>query len=484
MATTNNNRKILDLKRWEFASPAPVATAAAALIASSRHYRQQQLYLTSATVAYLYSVLEDGYIDLPSPALAGTFGAGTCSTATAVGPSGTATAGTTTTVTTNLTLARDLRGYSIHITGGPNAGVTLPIVSNTVGANAVITVAAQGQAFSASTTYRLLTPRWYVLNAVGASGTTTANLFKFYDFATNTWVAAETGATDGIAPLAVIGTDSKLIATPSWIDTGYVAFANFTATGATNTTNATITCTGKTWTTNQWSNYQVRVVSGAGAGQVKSITSNNATTLTMAGVFTTPLDNTSVISIEGNDDYIYYMGSNGVALYRYSITGGAWTLLSPGVARAAAPSTGMSGHWVWGSTDTDWKNESAIINGRRIYSFRGGAGTGLDYYDIALNTWVNASTLYSPATVTFTTGTKYAYNGDFLYIQKDATGRWFRYNFVTSEMDGWGVMLYTQVAAVLGDTCFDVIYTDGGTTITYIYMLLNTSSVMLRQMVI
>jgi hypothetical protein len=49
MATTNGNRKILDLKRWEFCTPAPQATAAAHFVVSSRHYRQQQLLVSSST---------------------------------------------------------------------------------------------------------------------------------------------------------------------------------------------------------------------------------------------------------------------------------------------------------------------------------------------------------------------------------------------------------------------------------------------------
>jgi hypothetical protein len=45
-------------------------------------------------------------------------------------------------------------------------------------------------------------------------------------------------------------------------------------------------------------------------------------------------------------------------------------------------------------------------------------------------------------------------------------------------------MTYTQGAAIAGDTSFDVTYRDGATEITYAYMILNTSNVMLRQMVI
>jgi hypothetical protein len=313
MATTNGNRKILDLKRWEFCTPAPQATAAAHFIVSSRHYRQQQMLVTSATGAQMYNPNEDGWVALPSPALGGAFAAGACGTGTAIGPSGTATSGTTSTIVTNLTLARDLRGYSIHITGGPNAGVTLAIVSNTIGTNATITVAAQASAFSASTTYRLLTPRWYILNAVASAGTTTANIFRFYDFATNVWTSAETGATDGVAPAAVIGTDSRLIATPSWLDDGYKAFATGTATagGASTLTNSA-----KNWATNQWTNSQIRIVSGTGAGQIRTIASNTATVITTGTAWTTQPSTDSAYSIEGNDDFIYYMGSNAVTLYR------------------------------------------------------------------------------------------------------------------------------------------------------------------------
>jgi hypothetical protein len=176
------------------------------------------------------------------------------------------------------------------------------------------------------------------------------------------------------------------------------------------------------------------------------------------------------------------MGNNAVTLYRYDIAANTWSTLSPGVARGGAPGAGMSGHWVHSAPESDWTNESAIINGRYIYSFRGAAGALLDRYDIAGNTW--AAITYSPNTETFTTGTKYALHDGNLYIQKEATGRWFAYNFARSEMFPWSTMLYPQGAALLGDTAFDVIYKDGATDIYYVYMVLNTSNVLLRQMVV
>jgi hypothetical protein len=51
-------------------------------------------------------------------------------------------------------------------------------------------------------------------------------------------------------------------------------------------------------------------------------------------------------------------------------------------------------------------------------------------------------------------------------------------------MDGWTTMAYPNGAAVLGDTAFDVTYIDGATQIPYVYMVLNTSAITLRQMVI
>ena len=480
MATTNGNRKILDQKRWDFCSPAPTATVAGAFIASSRGYRQQQLYVASSALAYIYRPDEDGWIQIPTPGLAGTFGVGACgvgaafSTGSTIGAASlTATAGTTTTLTTNQTLARDLRGYPVQILAGPNAGQTFVIASNTIGASAVITfTTTAGSAHSASSVYRLITPRWYVLGA----GTLAAGSFRVYDFATNTWT---TLSNTGLP--ATVGTDGKLISTPSWMDLTYLNFATGTATagGA-----STITNSGKAWTTNQWANSQIRITAGTGIGQIRTIASNTATVITVSAAWTTNPDATSQYEIAGNDDFIYFLGNAAVTLYKYTISTNTWATITPGTARAGAPAVGMSCHWVWGSAEADWVAENTIKNGRYLYSLRGGAGALIDTYDIALNVWSAAAITYSPATEVFGAGTKYALVGGDVYIQKDATGRWFRYSCERSEMDGWNTMLYTQGAAVAGDTSFDATYFDGATKITYVYMVLNTSTVMLRQMVI
>jgi hypothetical protein len=475
MPTTQGNRKILDLKRWEPLQQLPANTSAGAALISSRHYRQQQLYLAGQTTAFLFNPNEDGFVALPSPALAVALAAGSCgvstsfSTGSTVGAfSLTATGGTTTTILTNQNLQRDLRGYSVQILAGPNAGVTLEIKSNTLGATATITVPAQASAFSASTVYRLVTPRWYVLNG----GSTAASSFRCYDFATNTWQTLANSP-------ASIGTDARLVATPSWEDNGYLQFATGTATAGASTT---LTNSAKSWTTNQWANYQIRITGGTGAGQIRTIASNTGTVITVGTAWATNPDATSTYSIEGNDDFIYLMGNNAVTLYRYSITSNTWSTLTPTVARGGAPGAGMSGNWALASTDAAWTNESAIINGRRIYSFRGAAGVVADYYDIPSNAWTN-DIPYAPKVETFTTGTKWVYNGDYLYAQKDVTGRWFRFNLVTSEMDGLTFMPMVQGAALVGDTAYDVTYTDGTTKIVYLCMAGNTTNLHARMMV-
>ena len=476
MATTNGNRKILDLKRWEFCAILPANTQIGTFIASSRHFRQQQLCVRSNTEAFIYNPSEDGWIPIVSPGLAGTFGGGAAGVASAwstgatVGAASlTATGGTTTTIITNQTLARDLRGYKVHILSGPNAGAVITISSNTIATNAVITVPVQASAFTASTVYRLLTPRWYVVGA----GTLAAASFRVYDYATNTWTTlSQTGLP------ATISVDGKLISTPSILDDNFKQFATGTATSATGTT---LTQIGKTWTASQWINSQVRITAGTGAGQIRTITANTADTLTVATWTTTP-DVTSTYAIEGNDNFLYYIGNNAVTMYRYDITANTWSTLSPIAARAAVPTGGMSGHWVHSVTESDWNNESAILNGRYIYSFRGAGFADLHRYDIAGNTW--ATITYSPNTEVFAQGTKYALVNGILYIQKDQIGRWYAYDFARSEMFPWGVMLYPQGGSVVGDTAFDVVYKDGATEIYYVHMVLNSLNIHLRQQVI
>lgn len=69
------------------------------------------------------------------------------------------------------------------------------------------------------------------------------------------------------------------------------------AQAATSGSTTTVVMSGAAWGTNQWAGMQVRIIGGAQAGQIKTISSNTATTLTVSSAFSGAIDNTSVFSI-------------------------------------------------------------------------------------------------------------------------------------------------------------------------------------------
>lgn len=477
MATTMNLRKILDRKQWEFCTPAPAATAAGTFVASSRHYKQYQYYVVNASTVWAYLPEEDAWQELPSPLLSGTFGAGACGVCTPIGLTSTATGGNTTTINTNQSLQRNLAGYKVRILSGTNAGEERTIRYNNVGSNATITVENSFTSPIDSTSiYQLLYTRLWVFNAHTAAPTT--GQFKVYDFALNNWTTKTNPAVG-----AAWGADGRMVATPSILNTTNVIYTSGVVASASSTQISA--SGGKNWNSNQFGNgaYQIRFTSGTGKGQIRNINSSTSTTISPESAFSPTPDNTTSYVIEGCDDYLYLIGNNAVTMYRYKISTDTWNTVSPTAARGGNAAVGLNGHYVWGCDDTYWTTENSLINGRRIYSVRGGGSAAIDYYDIPSNGW-NLVT-YSPNTTTFTTGSKHAIvDGRYIWIEKETTNRFYRFDPVKFIIEPGSQFLYPQGAAAVGDTCFDVEYVDGSTKITWIYMILNTSQVMLRMMLV
>lgn len=468
MALAFNLRKILDRKEWEMMTPAPANTAAGTFtITDPSGEDKAVMFVQGVSAIYRYDHNQDSWQQLPNSGIAGTFAAGACGTFHHYGPSGTATAGSTTTITTNLTINRSIAGYRLRITGGASAGDERTIASNTYGANSIITVTTPfTTATGATSTYQLLTGRYWFMNA----GTSAVG-FSYYDRALNTWTSRSvTGLPTSW------GTEGRLCQTYSPCDR---PFASGTATAG---TASSITNGTKTWATNQWTNFQIRLVTGAGAGQIRTIASNTGTSITVSSNWTTNPDSTSQYVIEGNDDYLYLLGNNAVTMYRYSISGNSWTTLSPSVARSGAFATGGGANWVSNVGASDWTNENAIINGRRIYSFRGGGGALLDYYDIPSNAWTAVT--YTPQVDTFAAGSCYDYDDDYILIQKEATGRMFRYILSENRLIPFSTLVYPNGAAVVGDKIWTKTYSDGATSIKWAYVLLHTSNMLFRCMMI
>lgn len=495
MALTVNLRKMLHRKSPEFcALLAAGNTAAGTFVVSDKSDvipgHDIAYYVGGASAIWNYNADEDGWLQIPNSGIAGTFAAGACGEFRNLSAPGgtfniTASGGSTTTLNTGLTITRNLVDYEIRVVSGPGAGYTGKIKSNTIGTNATITLqTASGTAFTAATVFQIFGGSLWFFNA----GTAAVG-FSVYDRITNTWTAR---SVTGL-PTAW-GTDAQLVSTPSRTSNKGNGFVNGTATaGAASTITLEAS---KTMLLNQWANYQIRILSGTGAGQIRTISSNTAgasSVITVSAAWTTAPDATSVYRVEGNDDFFYLLGNNAITMYRFSVTSNTWTTLAPTTARAAAFATGGTADWIDGVQSADWQDGTygnllqtgTIVkqNGRYLYSFRGGASSTLDVYDIAANTWING-VAYGQQMETFGAGSCSVDLDGKIYIQKDATGRVYRFDVAKNVLEPLVLNPVPQGAAVVGDKMFMTTYKDGGTELNFLYSLCHTRQELLRWVVI
>lgn len=490
MSLTVNLRKMLHRKSAEYCAPSPAGnTAAGTFIVADKTSAMPGndgiVLFSGASAVWQYNADEDAWMQAPNSGIAGTFGAGACGALHAVfAPAGTdrstATAGTTTTITTSLTLARDLGGYPVRVVSGTGVGYQGLIVRNTLGANGVLTLnPASAVAFDNTTVFQMLTGSVWVFNpGAGAVG------FSCYDRATNAWTAR---SVTGLP--TTFGTDGKLVATGGATSgPGWQGFVNSTATAG---AASTLTDTAKTWPVNGWANSQVRIVSGTGAGQIRSIASNTANVLTVSAAWAVNPDATSVYRIEGHGNYIYLMGNNAVTLYRYDRSVNAWSTLAPTTARGGNAGAGFTANWIDGIEDEDWTSETygthygTIVRqpGRYIYSLRGAGSSTLDVYDIAESKWIN-DLPYAMKQETFATGSSAVDLGGYIYIQKDITGRIYRFDVAKNVLKPFVQSPIPSGAAVVGDKIFMTTYVEGATRVNYLYALGSTRSELTRWLVI
>lgn len=553
MAIEQRNRALLNRKEFQQMGLIPLATAAGHCVIDDRNDNSRfALYYTSATLCYLYDHDNDSFVQIPSPALTGTFGAGAAGVYNSWSNTFTASGGSTTTITVaaashNITGFVIGRTVEILTSAGAAQGqrrIITRVLNNAGSGTITLTV---NEAFSAAVantnTFRISSGRFHLVSA----GTLAAGSHKSFDIATMSWsgnlsitllpatlgtdgrmvqafrlneifetgVASSGSTTTLTAPsgttwvvdqwknyFAVIidGTGesqvAKILSNTATVLTFTTtlgvaldatsrfelrAFAPFAIGVATAGAASTLTNSAKTWTTNQWANYQVRIVSGTGIGQVRAIASNTGTVLTTATAWTTNPDTTSVYEINGNENSIYYLGNNAVTLYRYSISGDSWATVTPGTARAAAPSTGMTANWIAQTGSVNWANESDFLDGRYIYSFRGGASALCDRYDIALNVWTAAAINYV-GTETFTTGSGACTDGGNIYLRKDATNRFFKFNVVENAMTALTSNSFPDGVALIGDRVWLKNYDPIG-TIKWLYAMMNTGTVLHRVMI-
>lgn len=467
---TQNNIPILNRKEPQTMSSPPVASAAGMTcigpIAGNSRF---SLWVTSATAMYLYDHNDDGWSLIPSGALAGTFAAGACGTYHTWSRDYTANGGSTSTITVS-TATHALTGICIGATieflsgTAANIGLRRTVTNFCIaGTTATITFDPIASAVVNTDTFKMSTGRFFVLNAYTALA---ANVWKAFDICSMTWISGL--ATTNLP--AAWGTSGQCVTPYSRED----VFATGTATSGSATT---LVNSAKAWAVDQWIGYQVRITGGTGQGQVSVITDSDATSLTFASGAT--IDNTSVYSIEGNQDRIYLLGNGAVTMYTYTISTNTWAVVSPVAARVGTPTTVMMANWIGVTGNTDWASETAIQDGKWIYSPRGSATSTLTRYNIPGNTW---ETVTYNGTDTFTTGSSMAEYGGRLYIQQNATGRFYSYDITGNYLSAFMADAYTQSTAVIGDKLW-IKKLDSAGSVVWLYYILNTSAVLRRVMV-
>jgi hypothetical protein len=490
MALTVNLKKLVHRKTPEFLTQNPAGnTVAGGFIVSDKSDivpgRDSAFYVGGISAIWKYVADEDGFMQLPNSGAAGTFGAGACGEYRAVSAPGgaitlTPTGGTTSTVITNLTITTNLAGKKILIVAGPNAGLYTDIISNTIGANSVITVATQVAAFTTGSLFRIYAGSlWFFNSGTGAVG------FSVYDVATNAWTARS------VAGLPTTwGTEGQLVSTGALMSNDGDGFDTGTATAGASTT---LTCGSKNWPVNAWNNFEIRILSGTGAGQIRTIASNTATVVTVSAAWTTNPDATSIFGIFGNSDFFYLLGNGAVAMYRYSISGNAWTTLSPVAPRAGVAGAGFTADWIDNVKAANWNDGSygahnaagTILrqNGRYIYSFRGAGASTLDVYDIAANTWIS-NLPYGGQQETFNAGSCSCDIAGVIYLQKEATGRIFFFDVAENILRPFTTSPLPQGAAVAGDKMMLQTYSEGATAIRWLYSLSHTRAEFTRWLIV
>jgi len=161
----------------------------------------------------------------------------------------------------------------------------------------------------------------------------------------------------------------------------------------------------------------------------------------------------STYNASGNDDYIYLIGNNSTAWYRFSITGNSWSTMSPVLPAAAG--AGCALIWVFG------------FNSDKLYYLRGTATAALYVFTISTPAWT-ADVAYNPKTETFTTGTCCAYDSvKRIYIQKDATHRIYYYQLDEDKLLPANTVPYISGTAMVGDGFAYLKTTDGAEYLYY-----------------
>ena len=172
-------------------------------------------------------------------------------------------------------------------------------------------------------------------------------------------------------------------------------------------------------------------------------------------------------------DHMYLVGNNATVMYRYSVSGNAWTTTNASAVAIPAV-TGTVG----GGCTIKWLPSFAPD---KLFIVRGNATSNIYTYDLVSNTFATAS--FHPSTETFTTASTHTARsignkGYSIISSKDATMRIYEYDPSLSrlhpKMNQW---LYPTGGAVQGDRATCLRSPD---EVEFYYLLLPSSTAFVR----
>ena len=152
--------------------------------------------------------------------------------------------------------------------------------------------------------FQFLTGGIWLMHATG-----TNYGLQYYDIISDTWFA-KTNQSNVIGGL--LSTDVKLqqISEP---------IGSYLSGTASSGAAKSLTDSTQTMSLNRYANYLIKIMSGTGAGQTRTILANTTTVFYVIKNWDVNPDNTSVYKVYADFDKIWMIGNNNAAMYQYSI---------------------------------------------------------------------------------------------------------------------------------------------------------------------
>lgn len=514
----SNLKPILDLPCWEplgtitaadsTAVTGTAGTSMASDLRCSEHRSRNIWFLKSIAILVQYNAKNNGWVQLASPALTGTFGNGASMVfAPSHGPRGSISAGATTTSFTissalpnSASLSpNQLKGIRVRVIGNTSGGSGLTeertILSNTGGTTPTITLeSALSFTPAAGATYEILSGRLYMLSA----GTLASNSFKYFDIATN---AFNTTALPISGLPGSVSTDGYLLSLDE-LHTPITGIGNVAINGEVGGYFGTLTATASSSTSltgqllngdsgvveNEYRNFQIRIVEDVtqpeAVGQRRRISSHTAGTspeYTVPSWDVTPSSSAKYV-IENNNDIIFTTAAT--AIYTYNAVTNAWSSST----YAAKPSAGGAGLTCWHPFNRTIDSDK---NARHSYLYfaRGGGSNIIDRLDIAgaSNGAWSADIPYDNKGLTlFNTGGSSIYepitNRTFLMpfaVSNTAVGI-YTFNNDTMSLTAYVNCPQIHGTSATGERLAISMFIDGTAKRSFVYCLPSTQSLFLR----